>query len=255
MGLFDRFRAKKSEPAPTAPAPPIAPVWQPKPPLVAALEVASITTGVADDPEVMAVHEALEVALAKVFGNQAPLGWTRMPPGPLAYVRVYWVDTPRGPYFHYLGWGLSEIGPKISSVVERSGFGIELSMKVRAFADEAVAPGDTLLALNAPTWPAALLTNLSATVLRTRHPYGHDHWIEARDTTFGPEKLRYLGCAHDSSIAPIDTPNGQFRFVQIYAIDDAELDEMKRAEAEQRDAPVLARRQAADPDLVIDRVR
>jgi hypothetical protein len=252
MGLFDRFRRKPTQPTPTAASAP-APSWDPTPPLIAAMKTSMILTGQADHPDVGAVYDAVEAALRAAFGDQVPLCWTRTPPASLALVRVYWVEGAGGAHFHYVGWGLTELGPKVSAVAETSGFGIELTIKVRAFADERVAPEEPIRALQAPLWPVELLARLAAGIQRTRRPYGHEHWIQAGVQPFGPEALRHFACAFDEAFGPVETPNGRFRFLQLYAVDDGELAQLKEADLAGTKAPVLAARRALDPDLVIPR--
>ena len=258
MGFFDRFRRRMTQPPAGTPAQASAaaamPEWAPTSPLAAAMKVGVILTGQVDRG-VLAVHEAIEAALGKVFGDQVPLAWSREPPGPLALIRAYWVDRASGPYFHFLGWGLTEMGPKASDVTDTSGFGIELSLKVQAFEDERVPTNELMKALKAPLWPVELLSRLAAAVQRSRRPFGHDHWIAAGAASFGPEAIRHLACAHDSSLPSIATPNGAFRYLQIYPIDDAELEQFKQADRAGTVGPVLATRRATDPDLVIARKR
>ena len=124
-------------------------------------------------------------------------------------------------------------------------------MKVQAFPEERVA--DVVPSARcAPMWPVELLAHLAASIYRTRKPFGHDHWIEAAGSAgFGPESVRHLACAFDPAFGPIDTPNGRFQFLQIYTLDDAELEQCKQADRAQVTAQVLAARQAQDPDLRI----
>jgi hypothetical protein len=219
------------------------------------MKVSMFLAGRAFDPDVLAVHISIEGPLRDVFGGQSPLGWSPFPAGPLAHVRAYWVDGDKGPFFHYLGWGLTEMGPKYSSLADTSGFGIELTLKIRAFPEERVSDPGALPAQNAPRWPAELLGFLARSIQRSGRPFGHDHWIQAGEQGFGPENLRHLACAFDDVCGPIQTQNGQFRYLQIYSIDEGELLLFKEAETSGSVCSVLARRKALDPDLVIARRR
>jgi hypothetical protein len=260
VGLFDRFR-KRREPEPPAPGEPPPPQWLPEPAVIAAMKASMLETGHADDARALTVLGEIEQTLASVFGEQPPLGWSRTPLGTLLHVRVYWVEGAAGPYFHYLGWGLTEIAVKASASAE-SGFGIELSIKVAAAPDLAPPSHEPIRALKSPLWPVHLLESFAGVAVQTRHPYGHDHWIEGRSkfepAGFGsPEfaTMQHFACCHDERIPEVRTANGPFRYLQLYPIDDVELAEHKRADQERRDANVLARRRERDRDLVVPRLQ
>jgi len=252
MGLFDRFR--KQEPS-AARASAAATGWLPTYPDAAVARVSLILTGRPDDERVRSVHAAMAAPLERAYGDQSPFGWSEFPEGPLAHVRVYWAEGgDRGP-FHYVGWGLSELHHKQSADLATSGFGIELTAKVQAFPEERAADPSRGLALNAPLWPAQLLARLAAAIQRSGRPFGHDHWIQAGETGFGPENLRHLACCLDETLGHAETPNGRFAWLQVYSIDDADLAQFKQAEQAGAECPVLATRKARDPRLVIPRRR
>jgi hypothetical protein len=253
MGFLARFR-KKQAAGPPASAP--ASGWLPTFPEAAVARASLILTGRPDDERVRRVYAATVAPLERAYGDQLPFGWSEFPEGPLAHVRVYWAGNPaRGAFFHYVGWGLGELHEKRTADLAASGFGIELTMKVQAFPEERAADPSRGLALNAPLWPAQLLSVLAVAILRSGRPYGHDHWIQAGEKGFGPEGLRHLACCLDETLGRADTPNGRVDWLQIYTIDDAELEQFKQAERARAACPVLATRKAADPQLVIPRRR
>lgn len=241
MGLFDFLRSPP--PAKAAPQP-AEPMWLLKPPLVTSMEVATRLMGAPDDARVASVHAAIESALATTFGDQQPACWSRTPAASLAAVRAYRVDGEL-PCFHYLGWGLTEMGPKVSPNPAVSGFGIELSLKVEALAAERTA-------LDAPVWPVELLARLAASIQHARRPFAHTDWVEAGAVGFGPENVRHLGCVFDS-IPAVETPNGPFQYLQLFTIDDTELAQCKAANESGAPGPVFSARTGAQ--LIIRRKR
>lgn len=249
MGFFDRFK-RKSEPV--APASPQASGWIPAPHAAALLHTGGIVAGRPNDPDVIAVDAAVENALRNVFGAYNPLYWfSQGVPTYLLFVRVCAVEDAAGPYLHYLTCGLTELGSKSSPRADVSGFGIELTLKLRAQPDEIGADGAPV-PTRVPVWPFDLLERYARAIDHSGRPFGHDHWVQANGT-FGPESIGHVACANDPKLSPVTTPNGRFQYIQLYPIDSAELDEMKHADAERRVPSVHAARIVRDPQLVIAR--
>lgn len=136
------------------------------------------------------------------FGLQADPGETEPP---LAEVVVYRGAKPV-PHWHYVTYGLSELGAKSSTDPKLSGFGLEYTLRL-------VDPSPT-----PPAWPINLLRWVAAQIWLTRQPYDPAHSMNLPNPRMletvspGVEGLAFLA---DESLGTIDTPNGTVQFVNV----------------------------------------
>jgi suppressor of fused len=153
---------------------------------------------------------------------------------PLAAIHVH--DHPRGEW-HYITVGLTELGGKISGDITRSGWGFELTLRVR---------GDTD---SPPQWPVRVLQQLASYVFETRNPFAVGHHMDL-DAALDEEMamFRALAFVDDVELAPRDGPNGRVAFLQVVALYE---DEERLAAHGALDALIEALRER-DPSLAID---
>ena len=136
------------------------------------------------------------------FGLQAGPGETQPP---VAEVVAYRVAKPV-PHWHYVTYGLSELGEKRSTDPKLSGFGLEYTLRL-------VDPSPT-----PPAWPINLLRWVAAQVWLTRQPYDPAHSMNLPNPRMletvspGVEALAFLA---DDALGPIETPNGTVQFVSV----------------------------------------
>lgn len=119
-------------------------------------------------------------------------------------------------HWHYLTYGLSEIGEKESDDPKESGWGIELTMRVKA-GDE-TAP---------PPWPMHVLNRLAEYVWESGNPFSVNHvmrvpGLPVKDTQ---SQLTSVAFVADAELGTINTSNGKVLFLQAYGItrDEEEL--------------------------------
>jgi suppressor of fused len=191
-----------------------------------------IGTRVTGDERILAVFEATEVELRACYGAQQPmhygtiLRWQDGGPDPLDGVSIYW--HPDG-HWHYVGFGMSERADKQTNNPRVSGWGFELTFRLRAPSDVAAsasalgtatphASTSTVLevAAAAPTWPIVLLNDLARYVFESRKPLGHGHFIERP----GDPRGRFWGIVRDPVLRPVDTVNGAFAWLLVVALEE-----------------------------------
>jgi hypothetical protein len=147
---------------------------------------------------------AIDDAIAPLVEGVAPVHWgvsTMIPDQDgLWGVSGYW----RPDHWFYVTYGLSELFNKISSDVAVSGWGEELTMRVRR------EPGE------APGWPARLLARLGELVFERARPFRPGGRIELGD---GGDEMPPAVCwAADPELGEIATPNGNLEFVATVGV-------------------------------------
>jgi hypothetical protein len=161
------------------------------------------------------------------FGLQAGPGETEPP---LAEVVVYRVAKPV-PHWHYVTYGLSELGEKSSTDAKLSGFGLEYTLRL-------VDPSPT-----PPAWPINLLRWVAAQVWLTRQPYDPSHSMNFANPRMletvspGVEGLAFLA---DESLGTIDTPNGTVQFVNVVPLARGEFELIGRWDVKKLFAEIRA---------------
>jgi hypothetical protein len=123
---------------------------------------------------------------------------------PLAEIVVYRASRPM-PHWHYITYGLSELGEKTSEDTGLSGFGVEYSLRLVDGSEEP------------PVWPLNLLRYLATLVRETREPMDPKHSMDLpkgllEEVSPGVEGL---GFVKDADLGTIETPNGKVTFVNV----------------------------------------
>lgn len=173
-----------------------------------------------DDEGAAPGWEAIDAALAALYGDQAPkhygtlIGHRFGGPDPLDGISAYRRAAPR-PHWHVVTYGFSDLYDKETADPERSGYGFELSFRL---ADDALATaGDEA---EPPGWVIGFLQNLARYVFGSGNVFEAGHYMHLN----GPIALGHdtaihsIAFARDPELPPIDTPNGRVEFLQVVGI-------------------------------------
>jgi len=176
-----------------------------------------------DDDDRSPGWEAIDEALAGVYGNVEPkhygtvVGWRVGGPDPLDGVSIYESTAFDVAHWHYVGYGLTELHEKESENAEESGWGFELTFRLRRDSDAAdVEP---------PIWPINLMQNLARYVFESGATFAPGHHMSANGpiAVGKPTDLTALLFVGDPQLEPRTTPHGRMQFVQIVGVTDDEL--------------------------------
>jgi len=151
-------------------------------------------------------------------------------PDPLDYISMF--SHPGSeeilPHWHYVSCGLSDLHgdgrvhpPSVQGGVGEhpSGFGFELSIRVRKEPDQQ----------QPPTWPASLLNSIAKYVFDSDNKLVTGDHINWGKPLGGPQSnLSHLLVADDPLLNPIVTPLGRVKFLQLVGITGEELRAVQR---------------------------
>ena len=135
---------------------------------------------------------------------------------PLDGVEI-WKSEHSIPHWHYVTYGFTELYEKESEDPEVSGYGFELTFRLKRGKEK-----------QPPTWPVSLLQNLARYVFSSGNAFGPGHHMNAN----GPialetdTQLTALGFLTDPELGELDTPNGHFMFLQVVGLTEDEMDAM-----------------------------
>lgn len=135
---------------------------------------------------------------------------------PLDGVEI-WKSEHSIPHWHYVTYGFTELYEKESEDPEVSGYGFELTFRLKRGKEK-----------QPPTWPVSLLQNLARYVFSSGNAFGPGHHMNAN----GPialetdTQLTALGFRTDPELGELDTPNGHFMFLQVVGLTEDEMDAM-----------------------------
>ena len=168
---------------------------------------------------------SIDAALASLYGGQEPARFGTAirhalgGPDPLDGISAYRRTAPV-PHWHFVTYGLSELYEKDSDDPATSGYGFELTLRLRR-ADGAGEP---------PSWALHFLQNLARYVFSSGNAFAAGHHVDLN----GPIALdaataiRAVAFAPDPELGPIDTPFGRLAFLQVVGIT---LDELRALKA------------------------
>ncbi|NHZ37130.1 suppressor of fused domain protein [Massilia rubra] len=159
--------------------------------------------------------DAINASLAQAYPGQEPRHAAPVLPAslgggdPLDGISAYF-STQGWPHWHYVTYGLSELYGKESEDLDHSGYGLELTFRLRAL------PGQT----EPPSWAFDFLQNLARYVFRTGNVFQDGHWMTANgpialDT---PTRICSMAFASDPQLPAIDSVNGRVEFVQVVGL-------------------------------------
>lgn len=167
---------------------------------------------------------AIDAACAAIHG-EAPLVHyaPRLPmiaggDDPLEGISVFRCDR-GGPHWHFVTYGFSDLHEKSTDDPESSGFGFELTFRLRR--------GDET---EPPAWACNVLQNLARYVFRTGNPFGVGHHVPLN----GPialgidTEIHSVAFALDPELGVEQTPFGTVEFLQMVGITREEAKAIKR---------------------------
>ena len=127
-------------------------------------------------------------------------------------------ESERGqPHWHYVTYGFSELYEKETDDPAVSGYGFELTFRLKRGEEE-----------QPPVWPMNLLQNLARYVFTSGNVFGPGHHMNAN----GPialetdTQLTALGFCTDPELGELDTPNGRLTFLQVVGLTADEMEGM-----------------------------
>ncbi|EIT86238.1 BtrU protein [Fictibacillus macauensis ZFHKF-1] len=168
--------------------------------------------------------DAIDAQLQKVYGDQKPkhygslISYRLGGDHPLDGVSVYENDEPI-PHWHYVSYGLTELYEKESENKELSGYGFELTFRLKK------ETGET----EPPMWVISLLQNLARYVMSTGNVFRNGDYMNAN----GPicegadTELKALSFTEDEQLQTISTAHGEVMFLQVIGITEDELEAMQ----------------------------
>lgn len=139
-------------------------------------------------------------------------------PDPLDGISAYPREEPV-PHWHFISFGFSELYEKESKDLERSGYGFELTFRLKRSRAESTPPA----------WALNLLQNLARYVFDTGNSFARGHYMDAN----GPIALNVETAIRavifdvDPELPGMETPNGRLEFLQVVGVTLDELDAIK----------------------------
>jgi photosystem II stability/assembly factor-like uncharacterized protein len=164
--------------------------------------------------------DAIDRALEPLYGDGDPHAHygTAVPymmggNDPLHGISVYLRTDPL-PHFHFITYGFTDLFVKETEDPGESGFGFELSLRLRRAADET----------DVPVWALNFLQNLGRYVFGTgnRFDTGHKMGLNGPIALGQSTRLTAILFAKDPELAEIDSPFGKARFIEVVGITDDE---------------------------------
>jgi hypothetical protein len=177
-----------------------------------------------DDEDESPGWTAIEEALAALYPQQAPISFGPIiefehgGPDPLEATSVYRSDA-GVPHWHYVTYGFSELHDKVSPDPELSGFGFELTVRLRR-EPEATSP---------PRWPLDLLQSLARYVFATGNGFDASHHMDL----VGPlapgveTAISAVALRGDPALPALESPNGRVKFLQVVGLTADELEAVR----------------------------
>ena len=163
--------------------------------------------------------DAISEALARLYpGQEGRYYGLVLPAGkkgkdPLDGIEV-WESGTEVPHWHYVTYGFSELDGKECGDPDNSGYGFELTFRLKKQGEEP------------PTWPMGMLERIAGYVFATGNGFSAGHYVDCGGplTEDGETKLRALAFRTDPELGEMDTPNGHLAFLEAVAITGDEMD-------------------------------
>lgn len=174
--------------------------------------------------------DAIDKILKKEYGEQVPqhyapkvhysLGGNE----PLDGISVY-VDKENKCY-HYITYGFSEIYEKETDEKDISGFGFELTFRLKY----------TELLEKYPTWPINLLQNIAKVTFSKRLVFKEYQTLSSGPIRLEPStEIKGIIFTLDPTLKEIETENGKVKFLQIFGVTSSEYQKIIEKEIDKRE--------------------
>jgi len=162
---------------------------------------------------------AIDAACDTLYPGQTPkhygtlLSYRLGGPDPLQGISA-WKRADPVPHWHIVTYGFTELYEKESDDAEFSGYGFELTFRLRC-APEAEEP---------PMWAMNFLQNLARYVFQTGNVFKDGDWMPLNGPIAADENtlLTYAAFITDPELPAQDTPNGHMTFLQVVGLTDDE---------------------------------
>ncbi len=164
--------------------------------------------------------DAINRAVEELYGDREGVCYgTKIPyslggKDPLDIIKIIESNSGGIPHWHYITYGLTELYGKETDDDEVSGYGFELTFRLKKTEEEP------------PIWPISLMQNLARYVFNTGNTFAAGHHMDAK----GPIKLGYdtditsLIFINDPEFKTIECENGKFEFIQIVGVTKDEME-------------------------------
>lgn len=159
--------------------------------------------------------DAISSACAVLYPGQEPkhfgtlISYRLGGPDPLQGISA-WKRTEPVPHWHFVTYGFSELYEKESDDKDVSGYGFELTFRLKTSPD----------AQEPPVWPLNFLQNLARYVFQSGNVFRNGDWMTANGPIALTEDTRIcsMGFVGDPELQTIQTPNGQVEFLQVVGL-------------------------------------
>ena len=161
----------------------------------------------------------IDEIFGKIYKNAEPLHYGNISPfgeKKLKGISVYDVKG-KNPHWHFVTYGLSELYEKESDNLEKSGYGIELTLRLAKEESET----------EVPNWAVNFLNNLANYIFKTGNVFNEGHYLN----TNGPiaansnTNLKAVVFFRDAELNEVyKSPNGSLKFLQVTGITYDELE-------------------------------
>ncbi|HEV2543723.1 MAG TPA: suppressor of fused domain protein [Methylobacterium sp.] len=180
-----------------------------------------------DDDDEASGWQAIDGALSRLYPNEKPQHYaTPLTSRPMMGGRdpldgfSVWKRLAPVPHWHFLTYGFSELYAKENDEPQTSGYGFELTLRLRCDAED-VEP---------PAWVFGLFQNMARYVFSSGNVFSEGEQMSAngpiaRDE---PTAMTYVAFARDPELAPITTPFGRLTFLQVVGLTEDEADAARR---------------------------
>lgn len=164
--------------------------------------------------------DEINYALEKLYGEQEGFCYGTQIPyflggnDPLDMVQIFESNSGGIPHWHYITCGFTELYGKESNNKDISGYGFELTFRLKKNEDKP------------PVWPINLLQNIARYVFSTGNIFEPGHHMNAN----GPIQLGYnteitaFAFIREPELLPVKSENGDFEFIEMVGITNDEME-------------------------------
>lgn len=164
--------------------------------------------------------EAIDRTCAALYPGQEPkhygtlLSYALGGPDPLDGISAYSAAEP-SPHWHFVTYGFSELYEKESENTEWSGFGFELTFRLRKNPAEE----------EPPAWALNFLQNIGRYVFQSGNVFAPGHYMDLNGPIALEEHtdIRAILFVEDPQLEALSTPNGRVEWLQVVGITSDEL--------------------------------
>lgn len=188
--------------------------------------------------------DAIDQALKDIYPEQEPEHFApEIPPDlggndPLNGISVYFDET--NGFYHYISYGLTELYQKESDNEKLSGWGFELTFKLKSNSK-----------LNStPKWPITLLQQIAKVVFDKGVEFDEYHSLSSGPITNEGSSIDGLMFVLDNQLGVRDSEYGEFKFLQIFGLTKKEFDGITDKTMDRRE--LIKKELAKNPLLLTD---